>query len=163
MRCTWVQFNPWVRKILLWRKWQPTQVLLPGKSHGQRSLAGYIPRDCKESDTTEQLNNNYKTHLSSLRPRCFMKTNLYSSKLGKFQIIPYTLHNIQGRFKILPHSSTLHVLSIILKGGGMCFNLINPDFPNKLILLGNFFNSTPTNISRYWGVKQAFTMYQGLF
>ena len=30
------------------RKWQPTQVLLPGKSHGQRSLLGYSPWDCKE-------------------------------------------------------------------------------------------------------------------
>ena len=25
------------------RKWQPTSVLLPGKSHGQRNLAGYSP------------------------------------------------------------------------------------------------------------------------
>ena len=25
------------------REWQPTPVLLPGKSHGQRSLAGYSP------------------------------------------------------------------------------------------------------------------------
>ena len=33
------------------RKWQPvTPVFLPGKSHGQRSLARYSPRDCKESD-----------------------------------------------------------------------------------------------------------------
>ena len=37
------------------RKWQPTPVLLPGKSHGQRSLIGYSPWDYKESDTTEQL------------------------------------------------------------------------------------------------------------
>ena len=29
------------------------QVFLPGKSHGQRSLAGYSPWDCKESDMTE--------------------------------------------------------------------------------------------------------------
>ena len=27
----------------------------PGKSHGQRSLVGYSPWGCKESDTTEQL------------------------------------------------------------------------------------------------------------
>ena len=26
-----------------WRAWQPTPVLLPGESHGQRSLAGYSP------------------------------------------------------------------------------------------------------------------------
>ena len=34
-------------------KWQTTLVLLPGKSHGQRSLAGYSPQGRKESDTTE--------------------------------------------------------------------------------------------------------------
>ena len=28
-------------KISWNRKWQPTQVFLPGKFHGQRSLAGY--------------------------------------------------------------------------------------------------------------------------
>ena len=32
-----------------------TPVLLPGKSHGQRSLVGYSPWGCKESDMTEQL------------------------------------------------------------------------------------------------------------
>ena len=34
-------FNPLVRKIPWRRKWQPTPVFLPGKSHRQRSLAGY--------------------------------------------------------------------------------------------------------------------------
>ena len=37
------------------RKWQSTPVLLPGKSHGQRSLVGYSPWGLKESDTTERL------------------------------------------------------------------------------------------------------------
>ena len=32
------RFNPWVGKIPWSRKWQPTPVFLPGKSHGQRSL-----------------------------------------------------------------------------------------------------------------------------
>ena len=35
--------DPWVRKIPRRRKWQPTPVFLPGKSHGQRSLEGYSP------------------------------------------------------------------------------------------------------------------------
>ena len=35
--------DPWVGKIPWRRKWQPTPVLLPGKSHGQRSLLGYSP------------------------------------------------------------------------------------------------------------------------
>ena len=37
------------------RQWQPTPVLLPGKSYGRRSLLGYSPWDCKELDTTERL------------------------------------------------------------------------------------------------------------
>ena len=37
------------------KEWQSTPVLLPGKSHGLRSLVGYSPWGCKESDTTERL------------------------------------------------------------------------------------------------------------
>ena len=39
---TW--FSPWVRKISWRRKWHPTPVLLPGESHGWRSLVGHSPR-----------------------------------------------------------------------------------------------------------------------
>ena len=35
------------------RQWQPTTVLFPGKSHGQRSLMGHSPWDCKELDITK--------------------------------------------------------------------------------------------------------------
>ena len=46
-------------KVIPWRrKWKPTPIFLPGKSHGQRSLAGYSPWDRKEADMTERLNNN---------------------------------------------------------------------------------------------------------
>ena len=34
-------FDLWVRKIPWSKKWQPTPIFLPGKFHGQRSLAGY--------------------------------------------------------------------------------------------------------------------------
>ena len=47
------RYNPWVRKIPWRREWLPTPAFLPGKSHGQRSLVGYSPRSCRESDTTE--------------------------------------------------------------------------------------------------------------
>ena len=33
-----------------------TPVLLPGESHGQRSLVGYSPWGCKESEITEGIN-----------------------------------------------------------------------------------------------------------
>ena len=36
------KFDPWVRKIPWSRVWHPTAVFLPGESHGQRSLAGYV-------------------------------------------------------------------------------------------------------------------------
>ena len=37
------------------RQWHPTPVLLPGKSHGWRSLVGCSPWGHQESDTTERL------------------------------------------------------------------------------------------------------------
>ena len=45
----------WISRFSAIRKWQPTPVLLLGKSHGQRSLVGYSPQGHKRSDTTEQL------------------------------------------------------------------------------------------------------------
>ena len=41
---------------LSWRRWwHPTLVLLPGKSHGWRSLVGWSPWFCEKSDMTERL------------------------------------------------------------------------------------------------------------
>ena len=42
----YIEKDPWRRK------WQPTPVFLPGKSHGQRSLAGYSPWSNEEPDMT---------------------------------------------------------------------------------------------------------------
>ena len=55
--CQWRRhgFDPWVGKIPERRKWQPTPVFLPGKSHAQRNLAGCSPWDGTELDTTVQL------------------------------------------------------------------------------------------------------------
>ena len=52
-------FDPWVGKIPQRRKWQPTPVLLPGESHGLRSLAGCSPWGRQESDTTEGQNHHH--------------------------------------------------------------------------------------------------------
>ena len=48
-----LQFGPWVRKIPWRRRPDPTPIFLPGEFYGQRSLAGYRPWGCKESDTTK--------------------------------------------------------------------------------------------------------------
>ena len=55
-------FNPWIRKTPWRRKWQPTPVFLPGKSHGQRSLVGCSPWGCKELDMNELLSVHTHTH-----------------------------------------------------------------------------------------------------
>ena len=52
-QCRTHRFNPWVGKVPWRRSWQSPPVFLPGESHGQRSLAGYSPQACKESDATE--------------------------------------------------------------------------------------------------------------
>ena len=43
-------------------RWQPTQVFLLGKSHGQRSLVGYSPWGHRESDATEWPHTHTHTH-----------------------------------------------------------------------------------------------------
>ena len=54
-QCRRCVFDPWVKKNPWRRKWQPTQVFLPGKFHQQKNLVDYSTRNCKESDTAEQL------------------------------------------------------------------------------------------------------------
>ena len=49
IRITWGYIYTWKRQP------HPTPVLLPGKSHGQRSLVGCSSWGCEESDTTERV------------------------------------------------------------------------------------------------------------
>ena len=52
LQCWRPGFDPWAGEIV-WRRDQlPTLVFWPGEFHGQRSLAGYGPWGCKESDLT---------------------------------------------------------------------------------------------------------------
>ena len=53
-RCKKRGFSSWVGKIPWRRKWQPTPVLLPGESHGQRGLVGYGLQGHKELETPEE-------------------------------------------------------------------------------------------------------------
>ena len=57
------QEDPWRRE------WQPAPVFLPGESHGQRSLVGYRPGSCKESDVIEQLSTRFLLN-TILGPQC---------------------------------------------------------------------------------------------
>ena len=61
-QCRRCRFDPWVKKILWRRKWQPTPVFLPGKFHGQRNLVSYSPWGCIESNMTKQLSGEHAMH-----------------------------------------------------------------------------------------------------
>ena len=66
-RCKRHEFDPWIGKIPWRRKWQRTSIFLPGKSHGQRSLARYSPWGHKESETDEWLSTHTHTHSPQVR------------------------------------------------------------------------------------------------
>ena len=58
-------FSPWVRKSTWRRKWLPTLVFLPGRSHGQRGTWLTTGHEVsKESDMTWWLNNNSRSPFS---------------------------------------------------------------------------------------------------
>ena len=86
-------FSPWIRKIPWKRKWQPTPVCLPGKSHRQRSLVSYSPWGHKESDMTEQLSTHRHMHSSSCGwksltlPSCCISQNWLWNANGEFKSV----------------------------------------------------------------------------
>ena len=61
MQETWAQFLG--REDPLEKGMATTPVFLPGEVHGQRSLVGYSPRGCEESDMTERLTPNTTFHI----------------------------------------------------------------------------------------------------
>ena len=88
-------FHLWVKSGRFpWRsKWQLTPVFLPGKSHGERSPAGYSPRGHKESDTTEGLS----SHAYIYKSVCvFIKTHA--------QGCLYQVYLLHPRIKTLPNT-----------------------------------------------------------
>ena len=89
------------------RKWQPTPVLLPGKSHGRRSLVGYSLWGHEESDTTERL------HFTSLH---------WSCKLSS------------ASFQLLKHTKLLLTLKFSpCIGGSLLPNVLFPELCWKLV------------------------------
>ena len=67
-----LRFNPWIGKIPWRRKWQPTLVFLPGKSHGQRGLIGYCPWGHKRVRHDLAAKKQHK-----FIPICIMRQNIY--------------------------------------------------------------------------------------
>ena len=83
-QCRRLRFNPWVGQIPWRRKWQATPIFSPGEFHGQRSLTGYSPWGCKESDTTGRIS----LHFTSLLTVPKQGT---TQRLGKGRLANYCL------------------------------------------------------------------------
>ena len=102
-------FDSWVRKIpwrRTWRTWRSTPVLLPGESHGQRSLAGYSPWGCRVGHDwwhTQQP--------PFLRPRVLLSllSSLVAPKISvlgqKMSVTTSSINPREGPQKILSASS----------------------------------------------------------
>ena len=50
-----IMFDPWIGRIPWRRTWQPAPVFLPGESHGQRSLVGYVHTVAKSQTRLKRL------------------------------------------------------------------------------------------------------------
>ena len=80
------RFDPWVRKIPWRRKWQPTLVSLPGKSHEQRNLVGYCPWGLKESDTATNTLTflSIESQMFLIYFGCCQEQNIYELRVSSF-------------------------------------------------------------------------------
>ena len=146
-RCRRRGFDPWVVKIPWRRKWQPTSVFLPGESHGQRSLMGYRPWGCKESDTTEQLS----MHLFSL-PRAWVQSLVRELRFHKPQHGQYinnknTIYVIWMTKIYISHIYLIFTHSFWFTTFQNSWNFLR-DKNNGIIL--SFLSSNPENSQGKW-------------
>ena len=153
-----VQWNESAICVHPWRnKWQPAPVFLPGKSHGQRSLAGYSSWSCKELDMTEHTCNIYtcipslmklpprETRISSLLETDVCRKNFPPSLfLGSYS----WLHFPRLFFRINPLPAYKSIL--LLSGERGCgkstllanwVNYFKTKYPN-MVLIPHFVGST---------------------
>ena len=98
------EFDPWVRKIPWRKKWQPTPVIMPEKSHRQKSLAGVSP---KELDTAEWHTQAFLSIIGATVGRFVLILGPTTSKLAHFpyEYYQYMLDNTNFISVLIPVSS----------------------------------------------------------
>ena len=70
-----------------WRAWQFTSIFLPGISHGQRSLKGYGPWNCKELDSTEWLTHTHTLYLKYMYYKALIVLTYWKGPFSLFYIL----------------------------------------------------------------------------
>ena len=111
------------------RKWQPTPVLLPGESHGWRSIVGHSPWGCKELDMTGQLT----------QQQVKKKSLFFSTLLNQVKLI-FLLHQLRKKH--------YHRDDLFLKGISKLHLTLCTSSLSKLELIDNLHIKETTTIEK---------------
>ena len=123
LQCRRPGFSPWVGKIPWRRQWQPTPVLLPGKSHGRRSPVGY------SHDWVTLLHFTFTSELYTYGEYLFI-----SAQRTLFSI-PYKAG------LVVTNSLSFWFFWKVL----ISFSILKDRFEDKVFLFGRFFSFTTLN------------------
>ena len=131
------------------RQWHPTPVLLPGKSHGQRSLVGCIPSCLEESDTTERLHFHFSLSCigegNGSPPQRSCLENPRDG--GAYWAAIYGVAQSQTRLRRLSSSSSMNIqgwFPLGLTGLILQSNRLSRVFSSTTIQNHQFFNVQPS-------------------
>ena len=139
-KCGRLGFDPWVRKIPWRRNWQPTPVILPGESHGHRSLAGYNLWGRKKSATTEWLTHTH-THTQKERVRhCIILTIIIISNAYAYYGPGIVLNILHAP----PHLCREHMIITIFQVGKLSSENLH-----KLLRIISFIKFQTFNLNLY--------------
>ena len=107
--------------FLHWRrKWQPTPVRLPGKSHGQRSLVGCSPWGHYESDTTET-----GTQVSWQLPALQVDSLPLSLQGSRDTVYRVSNKNLSRHSKYIPSCILREIFFFLSIGSSVAYNHAN--------------------------------------
>ena len=112
------------------RRWHPTPVLLPGKSHGRRNLVGCSPSGRRESDTTEQVQFHFSlSYIGEGNGNSLQCTCLENPRDGgAWWTAVYGVAQSQTQLKRLSSSSSSSSSKMLLEGEEWCIVLILAGF-----------------------------------
>ena len=155
-------FNMGLLTHYIWRRqWRPTPVLLPGKSHGWRSLVGCSPWDHWESDTTERLH--FPFSLSCIGEgngnplQCSCLKNPRDG--GAWWAAVYGVAQSRTRLKRL--SSKSNTLYILLMYHFKCLWSVSQQKKKKVSSYQKYFNLfCILDISRQYSLVRHFNIYE---
>ena len=113
--CRRLGVDPWVRKIPRRREWWPTPVFLPEESHKQRSLTGYSPLGCKQSDTTEQLRTHTHSHTLTIRWYLTLRGQGWLQWWMIYQLsLKYQGWSVFAKFHLIQLNKAVHIQLFLL-------------------------------------------------